>query len=207
MAVKGYLARGLTWALPGAAVVTILIVAPGGHRVSAAQSPAPATVGAGSGQTSQAQAPASSDNGDNRGGRRGRDFGSGGHPGGRGGPPGPPYWWRDPTIAKDLALSDRQVAQIDRLYETRSKQMIAYANEYKKQSDALDQMFRDRTVNPTEIELQASKMWSMRVEIEKTRLVMLYRINRLLSADQYGKLQAIYEQRMKQIRPQGRGGN
>jgi Spy/CpxP family protein refolding chaperone len=122
-----------------------------------------------------------------------------GGPDGRGWYP----WWKDAAIVKEIGLTQEQAAQIDRIYEQRAKQIAPYLEEYDKQNAELDRMFRERTVEPSVIQLQAAKLMTPRVEIDKSRYVMLYRMSKVLTSDQNAKLQAVFERN----RGRGRGGN
>jgi Spy/CpxP family protein refolding chaperone len=132
---------------------------------------------------------------------------------GRQGFPGPPTpdehgadfvpWWKDPAIIKEISLTPDQAAQIDRIYEQRAKQIAPYLDEYDKQRAELDRLFRERTADAKVIELQAAKLMTPRLEIDKTRFVMLYRMFKVLSTDQNNKLQEIWHRNGNR----GRGGN
>jgi Spy/CpxP family protein refolding chaperone len=139
--------------------------------------------------------------------------GPGRGPGGRQDFAGPPTrdehgadfvpWWKDPAIVKEINLTVEQAAQIDRIYEQRAKQIAPYLEEYDKQRAELDRLFRERTADARAIELQAAKLMTPRLEIDKTRFVMLYRMFKVLSTDQNNKLQDIWHRTGNR----GRGGN
>lgn len=120
-------------------------------------------------------------------------------------------WWKDADIIKQIGLTGAQAASIDKLYERRLRQIQLQADEYAKQSAELDRMMSERAVKPEEIELQASKMLTPKVEIDKSRIKMLYEMSRVMSADQNKKLQDVVQRRREQQRREqgdrGRGRN
>jgi Spy/CpxP family protein refolding chaperone len=111
-------------------------------------------------------------------------------------------WWKDDAVKKELGLTDRQVAQITRIYEDRSRQVKPYSDEYQKQIEELDRMTRERTVDTPTYALQVSRVEALRSKLNETRLVMFYSFYRLLSPEQNKKLQDIRDRRRS-----GRGGH
>lgn len=111
-------------------------------------------------------------------------------------------WWKDEAVKKELGLTDRQVAQITRIYEDRSRQAKPYSDEYVKQLEELDRMTRERTVDTPTYALQVSRVETLRMKLNETRYVMLYSFYRMLTPEQYQKLRDIRDRRRS-----GRGGD
>lgn len=126
---------------------------------------------------------------------------------GPGGPRSGFTWWKDPAVVKEIGLSADQTAKIERIYDQRNKKIAAYVEEFDKQRAELDRMMHERTVTPTAIELQASKLMPSQNKIDESRWVMLYQIYMVLSADQNKKLQAIRDRNDQGRGRGGRGGN
>jgi hypothetical protein len=57
-------------------------------------------------------------------------------------------WWQDEAVKKELGLSDRQISNIDRLYQQRDREMKPFVAELDKQNDELDKMTREAVVTP-----------------------------------------------------------
>jgi hypothetical protein len=128
----------------------------------------------------------------------------GGAGGQRGGPRPPGYgdWWKDEAVRKELNLDDATADRIDVLNQARLRLGRLYLEAWQKERKILDQMASERVATKEEYEFQASRMWSLRMELDKSRAVMVYRIFLELSPEQYRKLEEIRDRRQR-----GRGGS
>jgi Spy/CpxP family protein refolding chaperone len=101
-------------------------------------------------------------------------------------------WWMDDRMRAELAITDQQSAAIEAVWE----QSVPHLRELRQQVDQLDntisQMIRDAVDEPT-IVAQLDRAESVRAEFNKGRTLMLYRMNRVLTADQRAKLKAMWE--------------
>jgi Spy/CpxP family protein refolding chaperone len=127
--------------------------------------------------------------------------------GGRGGPDSEYKFWKDPAAIKEIGLAPDQGARIDRIYEGRARQIAPFADELVKQRAELDRLIRERTVDPSAVELQASKVTALFAKMQESRFVMLYRMYMVLTPDQYKKLQALFDRQRAGEHGRGRSGN
>jgi len=163
----------------------------GGSQVSAAAALSPGTLaqtsqqGATASQVTQAgartgatQAPTTPD---------GREPGSG-H--------GPNWeWWKDDAVKKEIGLRPNQAAEIDRIYQRRLKDMDPVVQAYVQERAALVKMIADRVVDDTQLDLEFTKFDALRLKMDASHALMLYRISKVLDTDQYAKLRAISDRR------------
>jgi Spy/CpxP family protein refolding chaperone len=110
-------------------------------------------------------------------------------------------WWNDDAIKKELGLTSTQVARINDIYQKRLADVRPFADELTKQQAELDRMVADRKVDETVISLQAARVEAWRSPINQSRIVMLYRIYRVLTVKQNEQLRLVLE------RLRGRGGH
>jgi len=171
--------RHLTWLVP---VLSLALVAP---IVGRQQGPPPATAGH---QTQRSGTP------EQRPGP-GRTPGPGGL--------GAWEWWKDDAVKKEMQLSDRQVAQITRIFEDRVRQMTPHWEEYQKEVALLNKMAEERTVDVSTYSIQVLRVETLRSKLNETRSVMVYSIHRQLKPEQYETLQKIRDRRFGRA---GRGG-
>jgi hypothetical protein len=122
-------------------------------------------------------------------------------PGGR----GPWEWWNDDAVKKEIGLRPNQAADIDRIYQRRLKDMAPYVQAVVQEKAVLVKMIADRVVDDTQLDLELNKFDGMRVKVESSRTLMLYRISKVLDADQFSKIQAIID-RHEAAGRRGRGG-
>ena len=104
---------------------------------------------------------------------------------------GPWEWWKDEAVKKELRLTDKQVRDISRIFDTRAREMKPVSDEYEKQRAELDKMARERTVDTAVFAIKVGSVETLRTELSKSRSVMFYAISRQLSAEQHEKLRAI----------------
>jgi len=127
-----------------------------------------------------------------------------GQPNGRPGPLWEWQWWTDPDVQKALGLTEPKVKNISRIYEDRVKRSQQLAERYEKERAELNRLTEERLISVEEYAIHVTQVEALRTELNKGRLVMVYRISRELTADQVKKLNEIVEARREAMR-NGRG--
>lgn len=135
-----------------------------------------------------------------------------GGPDGRGGPgrPGPggsePFreweWWKDDGAKRELGLTDKVAADIDRFYQNRLRVMTPFIEEWRKQRDVLQNMTLERNVEDVTYAVQVAHFESLNGKLRESRATMLYHIYRLLTPEQYKQLPDLSYRHFQR----GRGG-
>jgi len=92
----------------------------------------------------------------------------------------------------ELGITDQQSAAVESVWQ----QSLPHLRDLRRQVDDMDntvsQMIRDAVDEPT-IVAELDRVESTRSELNKGRTLMLYRMNRVLTADQRTKLKALWE--------------
>jgi hypothetical protein len=112
-------------------------------------------------------------------------------------------WWKDDAVRKEMRLTDPQVRSISRLYDNRVRTLKPVAEELSKQRDVLDKMSQERTVDVPVYAIQVNHVEALRSEMNRTRTIMLYEIQKALTPEQTQKFREIVERRRK---ARGSGG-
>jgi len=109
--------------------------------------------------------------------------------------PGPGAWWKDSEVVKKLELSEAQVSRIEQAYLDHRLRLVDLRAELEKQELGL-QPFLD-TDRPDEIKVaaQLDLITAARGKLEKTHAMMLLAIRRVLSVEQWKRLQALQQER------------
>jgi len=94
-----------------------------------------------------------------------------------------------------LKLTDKQVRDISRIFDTRVREMKPVDDEYQKQRAEQDKLARERTVDVAIFAIQVGRVEALRTELFKSRSVMFYAISRQLTTEQHTKLREIRERR------------
>jgi Spy/CpxP family protein refolding chaperone len=102
-------------------------------------------------------------------------------------------WWLHDRA--ELGITDKQSAEIDKIFESTIPQQRAKREELERMEAVLATLTTENKVDVATVAQQAEKVESLRAEIAKTRTVMLYRINLLLSPEQRVKVKALIDKR------------
>jgi Spy/CpxP family protein refolding chaperone len=96
----------------------------------------------------------------------------------------------EPKLREELGITDQQSAAIETIWQKGLPQRTKTRDKLEKLEAALDQMMLDASVDESAIEAQLDKVEAARTEASKARVLMLYRINKVLTPDQRAKLAA-----------------
>lgn len=110
-------------------------------------------------------------------------------------------WWTDPEFKKELGLSDEKTKRMDDYFQNRSKLMQPVVDEWFKEREKLEKMVQERTADDQTYGIQVWRYESLNARLRETRQVMVYRMYRELSPEQYKKLRELIDRRFN-----GRGG-
>jgi Spy/CpxP family protein refolding chaperone len=110
-------------------------------------------------------------------------------------PGGPerPKWWIDPKLRAELGITDQQSAAVEQIWQKSLPSLREGRQRLEKLEDALSQM--TDVADEAAVITQIDKVETLRAELSKGRTLMIYRMNRLLTPDQRGKVKAMYERR------------
>jgi len=127
---------------------------------------------------------------------------------GRGGPGGGDVfheweWWKDDAAKRELGLTDKVAADIDRFYQSRLRAVTPFIEEWRKQRDNLQQMTLERSVDESLYAVQVAHLESLTSKLRESRTTMLYHIYRLLTPEQYKKLAEVRDRHFQR----GRSGH
>jgi len=120
-------------------------------------------------------------------------------PGGPGGPgghfemrvPGPHKWWKDSETVKQLGLSDGQATQIEQAFTDSKMRLIDMVATLQKEELRLDTLINADQPNENQVQNQVDKVVQARGALEKEHAMMMLNIRRLLTTEQWKKLQSM----------------
>jgi Spy/CpxP family protein refolding chaperone len=116
----------------------------------------------------------------------------------------PPKWWVEPQLRAEFGITDQQSATIEAIWKKNLQQRTDMRDRLEKLEAQLDQMMLDAALDESAFMAQLEKVEAARTEASKARMLMLYRINKVLTPEQRAKFAA----KAKAMREQrdGRGG-
>ena len=106
---------------------------------------------------------------------------------------GPWIWWKDEGAKSELKLTGEQVAEIERIFQANMAKAKPMRDELTQLETGLNQTMRANTADLAVVAQQVDRVESKRAELSKMRVLMLYRIHRVLTAEQNTKFQAMVD--------------
>jgi Spy/CpxP family protein refolding chaperone len=105
------------------------------------------------------------------------------------------HWWKDPKYIAAIGLTSSQSSEIELIFRTeieKIKPMMKVVTELERGVDATS---RANTTDIEAYERQVRQVEQKRAEFNTARTVMLYRMRRVLNAEQNVKFQAMNDKR------------
>jgi Spy/CpxP family protein refolding chaperone len=104
---------------------------------------------------------------------------------------GPRKWWKDSNTVKQLQLSDAQATQIEQAFTDSKMRLIDMVAALQKEELKLETLINADQPNENAVSNQVDQVVQARGKLEKEHAMMMLNIRRLLSLDQWKKLQSI----------------
>jgi len=100
-------------------------------------------------------------------------------------------WWIDPKLRAELAITDQQSAAVEQVWQKSAPWLREAREKLTKLEDVLSKL-TDGTDEALVI-AQSERVETLRAELNKARTLMIYRMNKILTADQRAKVRAMYD--------------
>jgi Spy/CpxP family protein refolding chaperone len=102
---------------------------------------------------------------------------------------GPKKWWIDAESRAELGITDQQSAQIEQVWQHSLAKRAETRDRLDKAEAILEKMILEAADEPA-VTAQLDRVEAARSEANKARVLLLYRINRLLTQEQRVKVDA-----------------
>lgn len=102
-------------------------------------------------------------------------------------------WWKNPRDMAEIGLTSTQSEEIDRIFHAELEKMKAMRAEVNELERGVDAAMRANTADISAFARQVEQVERKRAELNRARTVMLYRMRRVLNAEQNVKFQAFYD--------------
>ena len=102
---------------------------------------------------------------------------------------GPKKWWIDADSRAELGITDQQSAQLEAVWQ-RTWEKRSLLRDQLEKADALLQKMILEVADEAAVIAQLDKVEAARSEANKARVLVLYRMNKILTPDQRNKLDA-----------------
>jgi Spy/CpxP family protein refolding chaperone len=114
----------------------------------------------------------------------------------------PPRWWADEPERTELGITDQQSAAIEQIWQATFPRLKELRERLDQLEETMSQMIRD-AADEAAVMAHVDEVESTRTEANKARVLMLYRMNRVLTPEQRIKLKAMHDRRESSRRGSG----
>ena len=104
-------------------------------------------------------------------------------------------WWTYEEAKKELRLTDPQTAELETIFQTLRPRLKELAEDFQLERKLLSEIMHAMKAEEWEVTLQLDKLESARSALNKTRILMLYRMHKKLSPEQLDGLHSLSERR------------
>jgi Spy/CpxP family protein refolding chaperone len=116
-------------------------------------------------------------------------------------PPGHPHphglgkWWKDSKVAAELKLSEAQIKQIEQTFLEHRLKLIDLRANLEREETKLQPLVEADQPDEAQVGAQIDRVVSARGQLEKANTMMMLAIRRVLTVEQWKKLQSIKGER------------
>jgi len=114
-------------------------------------------------------------------------------------------WWKNSEVVKELQLTDAQVKQIEQNFLDYRLKLIDLRADLERQETKLQPLLEADQPNEQQVGSQVDAVVAARGRLEKTNTMMMLSIRRVLSVEQWKKLQAIHHRHAEGRMREGMG--
>ena len=120
---------------------------------------------------------------------------------------GPKKWWIDPQLRSELGITDQQSADVELEWQKSLPKLREARAQLEKLEKALSQLLARDDGDEAAVAAQIDRVEAMRTKGNKTRTLMLFRMDRILTVEQRAKVKALMERRNERREGGRRGGD
>lgn len=99
-------------------------------------------------------------------------------------------WWANRELTAKIGLADDQVKRMDGIFDQNRLALVDLEGNVRKAELSLEPLLQSDQPDEAKITAQIDKTAQARAELEKSHARMLLAIRRVMTAEQWGKLQA-----------------
>lgn len=104
-------------------------------------------------------------------------------------------WWKNSDVVREIGLTEQQVKQIEQTFYDHRLELIDLKAAVEREETRLQPLLEADQVNEAQVSAQIDKVLAARSALEKTNVMMMLSIRKVLTVEQWKKLEAIRHQR------------
>jgi Spy/CpxP family protein refolding chaperone len=102
-------------------------------------------------------------------------------------------WWYNKKVVQNLNLIQKEIRQLDQLYENSHRKLIKLKNAVESEQFELDTLLGKETVNDAKVRKQFKRLESARTNLADERLGFVIRVREIIGADRFQQLKTSYK--------------
>jgi len=103
-------------------------------------------------------------------------------------------WWQNERFKEELALTTEQVTRLEEIFQALQPTLKTQKETLDRFEEKLSKIINDEHADEAMVLHALEKVEGARGELSKSRTLMLFRMRRILTADQNVKMKALHEQ-------------
>jgi len=103
-------------------------------------------------------------------------------------------WWYNKKVVQNLNLTQKEVRQLDRLYEDSHRKLIDLKNAVKREQFELDTLLGKEPVDDAKVRKQFKRLEKARTDLANERLGFVIRVREIIGADRFQQLKTSYKE-------------
>lgn len=100
-------------------------------------------------------------------------------------------WWKNSEVVRDLGLGNAQIEEIERIFLDHRVQLVDLHAEEERQEARLRPLMEADRQDADKVAAQVDQMLAAKARLEKANIMMMIAIRRVLTVEQWKKLQSI----------------
>jgi TonB family protein len=104
-------------------------------------------------------------------------------------------WWKNSDVVREIGLSEQQVNQIEQTFFDHRLKLIDLKATVEREETRLQPLMEADQVNEAQISTQIDKLLAARGALEKANVMMMLSIRKVLTVEQWKKLETIRQER------------